>query len=57
MEQLVENIIEKKVGVDFTAAIGGNQVKKIATNATVDIMKDEEYVQNLGAERFTNLRQ
>lgn len=54
MEQLVRNAVEKKVEEAFAAAVGSYQIKTIATDATVDILKDEEYVQKSGAKLLTN---
>lgn len=47
-------MVDVKVQPKFTEAVGNYQMKAIATNSTIDIMKNDEYAQKNGAELLTN---
>lgn len=40
----IERAVDSKVEATFTEAVGSNQLKDISTDATIEIMKDDEYV-------------
>lgn len=46
----IEEIVDKKVQTAIIEAAGSWKLKKIATDATIDIIKEDEYTQKLGAE-------
>lgn len=50
-DKIIEETIHK---ITFAEAVGSQQVKTIATNAKIDIMKDDQNVQRLGAELLNN---
>lgn len=49
-----EKAIYKKEQVEVVGAVRGDQITRISTDVTVDIMKDDEYLQKLEAELLSN---
>lgn len=52
----IEKAIDRKAQATFTEAVGSYQLKTIATDATVDILKDDEYLQRLGIDFLTKAK-
>lgn len=50
--EYIEKTFDTKVKFGFVEAVGRQQIKAIVTNFTLDIIKDDEYVQKSGAEYF-----
>lgn len=50
----IEKNIDGKVQIAFTKSVRSQQVKSIATDATVDIMIDDNYVQKLVTKHVNN---
>lgn len=53
-EEHTERTVDMKVQVSFAKSVESKQIKTISTDATVDIIKDDDYVQKLGAELLNN---
>lgn len=50
----IDKAVDKNVQVGFSEAVGSQQIKKIETHATVDIMEKNDYVKTLGTEIVNN---
>lgn len=53
-DEKFEKAVDMKVKVSFAEAVGIQQVKTIATKATVSIIKEDENVQKLGTGLLKN---
>lgn len=48
-EEHIQKTFYKNIQVAFGEAVGSQQIKTIGTDATVNILKEDEYVQKFGA--------
>lgn len=53
-DEQIEKTVDTKIKVAFDEAVGSQQIKTSSTYVIVEIMKDQEYVQKLGAVLLNN---